>query len=46
MNELAVSLASIFLMPLMSIFLPLSAEETIQEAEEMVRLFETDLDEE
>jgi len=46
MHELAVSLASIFLMPLMSIFPPLNAEDTIQEAEETVRLLETDLDEE
>ena len=46
MNELAVSLASIFLMPLMSIFLLLSAEDTIQEAEETIRLLETDLGEE
>jgi len=46
MNELAVSLAFILLMPLMGIFPPLSAEDTIQEAEETIRLLETDLGEE
>ena len=46
MNELAVSFASSFIMPLMSILPPLSTEDTIQEAEETIRLLETDLDEE